>query len=272
MNHKFLYGNRIVITGASSGIGKSCAKLFAQNGYEVFALSRSIEEKTEKLGMGKIEGIRCDVTDAPSIKKAFAKIGDFGILIHSAGFGIAGAAEDTPIEMVRKQFETNYFGVLAVNSIAMPILRKRGKGLVIAISSIAGRVSIPFQGHYSSSKYALEAYMEALRMEAGSFGIRAVLLEPGDTKTAFTAKRETDILENSVYKKKAEAAIWQMEKDEKEGKDPKTVAKTALKISNKKNPPIRIAIGTSYKMLMVLRRILPDRTVLFLLRKIYHQQ
>lgn len=271
MKQSFPYGDKIVITGASSGIGKACATLFAQNGYAVFALSRRIEEKTEEFKTGSITGIRCDVTDAGSIKKAFEKIGDFGILIHSAGFGIAGAAEDTPLEMVRQQFETNYFGVLAVNGTALPILRKRGKGLVIAISSIAGRVSIPFQSHYSSSKYALEAYMEALNMEAGSFGIRAVLIEPGDTRTAFTAKRETGIPETSIYREKAEMAIRQMEKDEKEGKDPMTVAKTALKVSKKNNPPVRVAVGMSYRMLMVLRRFLPDRAVLFLVRKIYHQ-
>lgn len=271
MKQSFLYGDKIVITGASSGIGKACASLFAQNGYTVFALSRKIEEKTEQILSGSITGIRCDVTDSVSIKKAFERIGDFGILIHSAGFGIAGAAEDTPLDMVRLQFETNYFGVLAVNTTALPILRKRGKGLIMAISSIAGRVSIPFQSHYSSTKYAIEAYMEALSMEAGSFGIKAVIIEPGDTNTAFTAKRETGLPETSIYRQKAEAAIRQMEKDEKEGKDPITVAKTALKISNKKNPPIRIAVGTSYKMLMLLRRLLPDRAVLFLLRKIYHQ-
>lgn len=263
------FGSSVLVTGASSGIGKAIASLFAENGYTVYAVSRSIEEKRESIGCGEIISIRGDITDIESIKALRARIDKLSIIIHAAGYGIAGSAEDVSGEIARKQMETNYIGPINVNNIFLPLLRENRKSLVIFISSIAGRVPIPFQSHYSSSKYAIEAYSEALRMEGKPFGLTTVLLEPGDTKTGFTSKRKKYIPENSIYKTAADKAIAKMEKDEENGRSPETVALAALSVASKKNPPIRKPIGFEYSVLMLLLRILPQKAVEMILRKLY---
>ncbi len=267
---KFLYGEHILITGASSGIGRSCAESFARRGYTVYGVSRSCEEGEEVLGIGKIVSMRMDVTDDTSIIGVLSRIPELGIVLHCAGFGISGPAEDTPLELVRKQFETNYFGVLRVNSHALPLLRRQGRSLVMVVSSIAGRVPIPFQSHYSSTKYALEAYLQALRLEASPYGVRTVLLEPGDTRTAFTSVRQSFIASDSPYAQACEKAVAQMAHDEENGKAPETVAQAALCMASRKNPPPRCVVGWEYRSLMALLRLLPDRTVLWLLGRLYH--
>lgn len=265
----FLYTDRIVVTGAGSGIGKAVAERFASEGYTVFGLSRTIEEKRTDVGKGSITGVRCDVTDDESISHAIERIGDFSIIVHSAGFGIAGAAEDTPPDAARKQIETNYFGVLNMNRHALPVMRKHAKSLVVIISSIAGRVPIPFQSHYSSSKYALEAYAGCLKMEAACFGVECTLVEPGDIRTGFTEHRSFPHIETSVYKDMAERAVARMEEDELNGMSPQSVADVVFKVSKKKHPPLRVAVGFQYKALMALARLLPDSVILAILKKMY---
>lgn len=189
---RYPYGKAILITGASSGIGRAAAELFADAGYTVWAGSRHCEESVEKRqGGGEIRSLQMDVCNEDSTRRAVERAvseGGLGIVLNCAGMGIAGPAEDTFEEAVRAQFEVNYFGTLRVNRMVLPYFRAQGKGLVLVMSSVAGRVPIPYQSHYSSSKYALDAYVEALRMEARPFGIRAALIEPGDTKTGFTAR------------------------------------------------------------------------------------
>ena len=266
---KYPYGKNVLITGASSGIGKECATLFANNGYTVYAISRSIKEEQVSLGKGTIIALKADVTDIASIEKLKEHISSLNMIIHCAGFGIAGSAEDMPIDMVKAQFETNYFGVLNVNKVFMPVLRENKTSLVIGITSIAGKVTIPFQSHYSSTKYALEAYFQALGMEAKDFGVKVSIIEPGDLQTGFTAQRKSQNLENSPYKEKATKAILAMEDDENNGAHPSTIAKIALKISEKKNPPVRVAAGFVYKFLMFIIRIVPDKLVNKILSSMY---
>lgn len=267
---KFLYGKHILVTGASSGIGRSCAELFASRGYTVYGVSRRCVEDEKSVGEGKIISLRMDVNDDASIESVLSRIPALGIVLHCAGFGISGPAEDTPLELVRKQFETNYFGVLQVNARALPLLRKQKRSLIMVVSSIAGRVPIPFQSHYSSTKYALEAYLQALRIEAASFGVHAVLLEPGDTRTAFTSSRTSFEPVGSPYAEACRRAVDQMVHDEEHGKSPESVARVALRMTGRKKPPVRVVIGFGYRLLMSLIRFLPDRTVLWLLGSIYH--
>ena len=125
MNKDFFYGRKVLVTGASSGIGKDTALLFAKNGYSVFGVSRRIEEKREDYGEGSVTYLKMDVTEKESIQRVLDTIGDFSILIHSAGFGIAGSAEDSDISLVRLQEETDYYGVLLLNSLALPVLRRQ---------------------------------------------------------------------------------------------------------------------------------------------------
>lgn len=270
---KVRYGRNVLITGASSGIGRACAELFARNGYYVRAASRRTDEKQELFGEGKIVGIRMDVCDEDSIKAAYDKLESENelpdIIIHCAGMGIGGAAEDTDNAAAHAQMETNYFGVLNVDRRFMPHMREQGTGLVIITSSVAALIAVPFQSHYSSSKAALETYCECLRMESRKYGIRACCIEPGDTKTSFTSARKMTIPEGSAYKADCERSVAKMAKDEQNGKSPDTVAKVALKMAKKKNPPVRSVVGFDYKLLAVLRKLLPKGLCEKIVAKLY---
>jgi len=210
-----------------------------------------------------------DVTDAESVERVLETMERIDIAVCCAGMGVAGAAEEMPLELARAQMETNYFGVLTVGSKVLPRMRRQGRGLFIATGSIAGKVPIPMQSHYSSSKYALEAYMEAVRIEMKGFGVRAVILEPGDTKTGFTAARKTFTDKDSPYFEAVEKSVARMEHDEQNGRDPETVARVVLKLIGKTNPPVRVAIGFEYKLLMFILRFLPDRLKSWILSKMY---
>ena len=174
MNIKCPYQKTVLVTGASSGIGKETADLFAMNGFIVYAASRHPKSTSNP----NIIPLEMDVTDQASVQAAAAKVKELGIIIHCAGFGISGSAEMTPLERAKAQMETNYFGVLNVDNVFLPLLRKNPRSLVLITSSVAGLVSIPYQSHYSSSKYALEAYAQALRMEADSSASDALSLSP----------------------------------------------------------------------------------------------
>jgi len=265
---RYPYGNSILITGASSGIGLAAAELFARNGFTVYAASRHCDESAQ----GPIINIKMDVCDEASVLRARDIIearGGVGILLHCAGMGIAGAAEDTPEEAVRAQFEVNYFGVLRVNRIFLPMLRGRGGGLVLLMSSVAGQVPLPYQSHYSATKYALDTYAESLRMEGAQFGLRTALIEPGDTKTGFTGARRMAVPEGSPYAANCEAAVARMAKDEQNGAAPETAARAALKLAQKKNPPVRVTVGVAYKLVIFLRRVLPARLFESVLSSMY---
>lgn len=195
--------------------------------------------------------------------------GPIGIVLHSAGMGIAGAAEDTPDDAIRAQFDVNYFGVLRVNRHVLPAMRAQHNGFVIIMGSVAGRIPIPFQSHYSSSKYALDAYAEALRMELHPFGIPVSLVEPGDTKTGFTQNRQNASPADSPYTHNCESAVARMARDEQNGVQPEKPAKAALQLAQRKRPPVRKTVGLPYKIVMLLRRLLPAGLFEAVLRSIY---
>lgn len=266
---KNIYGKSVLITGASSGLGRACAVAFAESGCKVTAVSRHCEEKTETVGNGEIRTMPMDVNDEDSIRRVAGTLERVDILIHCAGFGIAGACEDTPLRLAKAQMETNYFGVLRVNAAILPKMRAQKSGLVLLVSSIAGRIGIPFQSHYSSSKFALEAYAEALRMEIAPYGIRVSLIEPGDTKTGFTEARSKQLDPASPYYARCARSVQKMERDERNGKPPESVAKVALSLAGKKNPPVRVAVGGEYKALMLAKRLLPDRLIEKILINMY---
>ncbi len=259
-----------LVTGASSGIGLETANLLYENGFTVYAASRHPRTSGCENGAGgKLIPLAMDVTSLQSVQEARAGIEELGVIVHCAGFGISGSAEMTPLERSRAQMETNYFGVLNVNQVFLPLLRKNKRSLVLLTSSVAGLVPIPFQSHYSSSKYALEAYAQALRMESSPFGVRVCLVEPGDTKTGFTKARTSDEPAFSPYFDSCQRAVEHMAHDEQNGKPASSVAKVFLKLICRNNPPVRCAVGLDYKALALLAKLLPARLILWLLKLIY---
>mgnify|MGYP002857708460 CR=1 FL=1 len=267
---KNIYGKRVFVTGASSGLGKACAEAFAQNGCDVVGVSRSCEETvTPYPGGGTLTMRRMDVTDDASVAAVAGALEGVDIAVLCAGMGVSGPAEELPMELAYRQMETNYFGVLRVGRAVLPKMRTQGRGLFLVVGSIAGRVPIPMQSHYSSSKYALEAYVQAVRMEMRDFGVRACIIEPGDTRTGFTDARQKYCDPASPYAAVCEKSVAVMERDERSGKAPASVSDVALRLARRKSPPVRVAVGWQYKALMFLQRLLPDKLVHLILRKMY---
>jgi len=269
----FYYGKHVFLTGGSSGIGRASAELLASNGFTVFAASRNPGGETRVFpGGGKIQPVTIDVRDPQSVRTAVDSVlalADIGIVIHCAGVGIACAGEEYPAYAVEGLFETNYYGVLRVNSYIIPHLRKREKGLCVIIGSIAGVFPIPYQSHYCSSKAALDLYAGALRMELHDYRVKVTLVMPGDTNTGFTGARRYEICESSPLYDDCIRAVRKMERDELEGRPPVSVASAILQLCESRNPAARRIIGFEYKLLVFLKRLLPGKCVEFILRKMY---
>ena len=270
---KYLYGQNVFLTGGSSGIGLRTAELFAETGYKVFAASRNPAAGVRTFsGGGEIHPVKMDVRDPQSVNSATDDLlsqTDIGIVIHGAGIGIACPGEYFPSDSVSGLFETNYNGVLRINSRIIPHMRQRGGGLCIIISSLASIFPVPFQSHYCSTKAALDQYAATLRMELREFGVRVCLILPGDTNTGFTGARKYEIDESSPYYKACLGAVQRMERDELGGRPPQSAAKAILRVSGKKNPPLRTIVGFNYKLFAFLKRPLPDRLVETVIRKMY---
>ncbi len=250
----------ILVTGASSGIGQACATALAQQGHRVYGTSRTPRDETRGFTM-----LPMDVTDTPSVHAAVQTLlereGRIDVVVNNAGIGYGGAIEDTAIDEAHALFETNFFGVLRVCHAVLPTMRAQGGGTIINVSSIGGLVSLPFQSLYSASKAALEAMSESLRMEVKRFGIHVVLVEPGDTRTEFTAnRRNTRAAEQSpVYREIFLRTQAHIEADERNGIPPETVARTVMRIVATPRPKVRYAVGLFYQKLAILvKRLVPS--------------
>jgi len=253
----------VIITGASSGIGKVCAEYLFDKGYKVYGLNRTL------IVSEKINYIKCDVADEDQVKQAFQAINeDIYAVINNAGMGISGAIEYSTTTDVNRIIDVNIKGVINVCKYAIPSLRKT-KGKIINIGSVAGELTIPFQTFYSLSKVAVSTFTEGLRMELRPFGIKATTVLPGDTKSAFSSNRKKTEIIDTVYGDRIKRSIKRMEKDEQKGKDPISVAKVIYKVLKKKNPPVKITVGFLYKLFVFLKRILPSRFVNYILYKMY---
>ena len=270
---KYLYGKNVLLTGGSSGIGLAAAELLANSGYIVYAASRQPSDNVRTFpDGGEIRPIALDVRDQRSVDAATETVlaqADIGIVIHSAGIGIACPAEDLPTDAVAGLLDTNFTGVLRVNSRILPHFRRRGGGLCVIIGSVAGVFPIPYQSHYCSSKAALDLYAATLRMEVRDYGVRVCLIMPGDTNTRFTNNRSYEIDETSTYYKACLKAVSKMERDELGGRQPVSVACAILRICGRKKPPRRTIVGFDYKLLAFLGRLLPDRFIETVITKMY---
>lgn len=257
----------IVITGANSGIGLECAKLFAKNGKRVYALSRRGGEDD------KIIHIKCDVTDEKNVEKVFSDIfeaeGRIDVLVNNAGFGISGAVEFTDAEQAKKQFDVNFFGTFNCCKSVIKYMRQRKTGRIINISSMAAPLAIPFQSFYSASKAAINSLTLSLANEVRPFGITVCALMPGDVKTSFTQMREKEVSGKEVYGNTIVKSIAQMEKDEQNGMPPYEIAKAVYALSQKKRVKPLSTVGVQYKTFAALSKILPTSAVNRIVGMIY---
>jgi NAD(P)-dependent dehydrogenase (short-subunit alcohol dehydrogenase family) len=250
----------ILITGVSSGIGKACAGYLAGLGHKVYGTSRRNTSDTLPY-----EVLLMDVTNKSSIQQVIQTVilkeKRIDVLINNAGMGIAGSIEDYTDEEIDLQFRTNFFGTLHVCRAVIPFMREQRSGLIINTSSLGGLAGLPFQGMYSATKFAIEGMSEALRMELKQFGIKVVLINPGDFKTNFTSNRVLASRHNdSPYKEQFEKSLGILENDENIGSDPIKIAKKIEKIINKKSPKVRYLIGGLDQVLFLRSRgILPSK-------------
>ncbi|MCK5247975.1 SDR family oxidoreductase [Candidatus Bipolaricaulota bacterium] len=272
----------VLITGASSGIGRACAIHLARQGYHVFGTTRRVPGQVEtdlrqSLALSdQLNVVTLDVDDNESVVGAIEaildKTGRLDAVVNCAGFGIAGAVEETSDQEARAIFETNLLGILRVCRAAIPTMRTQGSGIIINISSIGGRIGLPFQGFYSATKFALEGLTEALRMEIRGFGIRAVLIEPGDFCTGFTDSRhlvEKSGLSN-VYRDSQEHVLSIVEKDERGGASPDSIARLVARILTKRSPRVRYTVGpAAQKLAAALKKVLPSKWFEWALSKYY---
>lgn len=256
-----------LVTGASSGLGKSLAELMAQSGYHVFALSRSIEP----FGGEHITTIRCDITDEDSLTQAMAIIrqttSELDVLANCAGFGISGPIETTPLALAKSQFEVNFFGTFNITKAALDFLRPR-KGRIFTISSVAATIPIPFQSFYSATKSALTSWSLCLDNELRPFGIRAIVVEPGDLSTGFTDHRihsET----NDLYLERVTGSVSRMEADERKGRPSNEAVRYFLRLIEKQNPSPYYVMGLNYRLFTLLYRWLPRRLANRIIGRMY---
>ena len=260
-------GNIAVITGGSSGIGKSTAKLLHQNGYSVYELSR-----TGKSEDG-IAHITADITRPEDIKCAFKEVfdkeGRIDLLVNNAGMGISGAIEFTPIEQAHRIFDVNFFGTFLCCKEAIPYLRKTPGSRIINLSSVAAPLSIPFQSFYSATKAAINSLTLALANEVRPFGIKVSAVMPGDVHTGFTAAREKNEDGADLYGETIKKAVSSMEKDELSGMKPEYIASVIYRVSQKKNPKVLYVAGNKYSLFVFIAKVLPINVCNKLVGKIY---
>ncbi|MGH7894077.1 MAG: SDR family oxidoreductase, partial [Candidatus Binatia bacterium] len=189
----------VLVTGASSGIGSATAALLARRGFRVVGSSR----RAPAVSPEGVSWLAMDVRDEDTVRAGVRRVhvehGRLDALVCNAGFGIYGAIEEVSMARARAQFETNVFGTLAPIRAVLPSMRAAGRGRIVVVGSLAGRAPIPFQGHYSMTKAALDALVATLRMEVASFGVHVSLIEPGDIKTAFNDVTDWGDTATSAY-------------------------------------------------------------------------
>ena len=251
----------VLVTGASSGIGKSIATFLQEKGCKVYGTSRNPKNVDDF----SFELIALDVLKLDTIKKAvdyiLQKERKIDVLVNNAGMGITGPIEDTPTDEMRAVFNTNLFGAIDVMKAVLPQMRKQNSGTIINVTSIAGYMGLPYRGLYSASKGALELITEATSMEVKNFGIKVVNVAPGDFATNIAAGRyHTPVFENSAYKENYQANLDLMDAHVDGGMNPIEMAKKVYKIMNSENPKIHYKVGGFMeKFSIVLKRILPDK-------------
>ena len=266
-----------VVTGSSSGIGYETSLLLARNGFFTYATMRNPDKSNKFLDLKQneklsLEVLKLDVTQDKSVKKAIEKIvnkrGTIDVLVNNAGYALVGPLEELSIQEYKEQFETNIFGVIRVIKETLPIMRKKRHGIIVNISSVAGRIGFPLTSAYVGSRFALAGLSESLAYEVEQFGIKVILIEPGVIKTNFVSNlkigkdvstTDADGLD-SPYADISEKRIAGFKPRFENGSPPTEVAKVVLRAITSENvpPESRYLVGNDAFKLMEIRKSKPD--------------
>jgi NAD(P)-dependent dehydrogenase (short-subunit alcohol dehydrogenase family) len=257
-----------LVTGSSSGIGFETSLALARANYFTYATMRNADKAEPILKIAKKENLNLDVIELDvdmedSIKSAVKKIleqkGRIDILVNNAGYGIFGCVEDITIDELKAQFQTNFFGLVKLIQEVAPIMRKQGAGIIVNVSSVAGRIGFPGTPAYISSKFALEGLSECMRYEMSPFGIKTIIIEPGVIKTNFLssmniAKGKPD----SPYKELTEKVVNGIKMMVEMATPPSEVAKTIIKAIETENPLPRYIVGSDAAMFLEAKKMKTD--------------
>jgi len=261
-----------VVTGASSGIGYETSLTLARNGFHTYATMRNLQKSksiteianTEKLSL---QVVQLDVTDDGSVKDAINRIvaekKRIEVLVNNAGYGLFGSLEDMSVEEIKKQFETNFFGVIRVTKQVLPVMREQNSGIIVNVSSVGGRIGLPVLSAYHSTKFALEGLSESILYEVEPFGIRVVIIEPGVIRTnimnSSTAAKKALDPKSPYFKLMQKVKNHFKSNMENEPSSPEEVAKVILQAVMSEYPKLRYTVGTDASRIIQARTNMPDK-------------
>lgn len=258
------------VTGASSGFGLLTSVALAGEGYHVLASIRNLDNRKQLEATAQeagvidhIEPIQLDVTDFSAVEAVIQDVikryGRIDLLVNNAGYAAGGFTEEFAVEEWRRQFETNFFGMVAVTKAVLPSMRKRRSGKIVNISSISGRIGFPAMGPYVASKFAVEGFSESLRLEMLPYGVYVVLIEPGSYKTNIWSKglKAITFQPDSPYEKEMKAILKYVNQIAGTASDPSEVIEQIVQVAKSPYPKLRYPVGKGVKLGIVLKNVLP---------------
>ncbi len=268
---------KVLITGASRGIGEAVALQLLKEGHEVIGTSRQLKkniagEENATDVIHKFKMLQLDLSDQQSIVECVRQAGEIDVLINNAGVSQMGAVEELPLEKIRELFETNFFGLIALTQAVLPQMRQRGKGFIINIGSLAGKFAVPFKSSYVASKFALAGFSWSLRNEVMPFGIKVTVLEPTDIFTSI--KPELFTKPGSAYSESLSKVKKARDSSMKNSFGPEVVAQKVSTIIRKystgdEQPAPFYAVGKNGNLLVTAKRFVPDTMLEKMVKKSY---
>lgn len=271
----------VLITGCSTGIGRATAEHLAEKGWTVYATARRPDSIADLCDKG-CRTLALDVTDEASMRAAVdavvSETGAVGVLVNNAGYGLEGAAEVTPMDEIRRQFETNVFGLIRLCQLALPAMREQGWGRIVNVSSVGGKMTLPGGAYYHASKHAVESFSDALRFETAGFGVRVIVIQPGLIKTEFgnTVNANIERADAGPYADFNEAVaktvtgVYDGVFAKLGGAvGPEAVADVIERAITRDRPKTRYRITSGARFILTMRKLLPDRGYDAMLRAQY---
>jgi NAD(P)-dependent dehydrogenase (short-subunit alcohol dehydrogenase family) len=263
----------VLITGASTGIGRATAQLFQQQGWNVVATMRDPEKSTALANLPNVLCLPLDVTKVDTIHaaidRAIAEFGTIDVLVNNAGYALIGAFEACDMEDIRGQFETNVFGLMEVTRAILPHFRLRQQGILVNVASIGGRMTFPIYSPYHATKWAVDGFSESLQYELRQFNIKVKIIEPGAIKTDFYGRSITVAKKAglTVYDDYVKRTLPKMDKAGENGSPPEVTAQAIYKAATDGSWKLRYPAGGNATFLLTLRKLLPDAWFIGLMRR-----